>query len=131
MKEANVDDGHIIYINSVAGHKVHKVSCEMFNVYQASKYSITAITESLRQELVYLNSKIRVSSISPGKVGTDFFVNFLHNSGIKAEDLDLKVFEGTPKLESVDVASAIMFVLSAPPHVQVHDVIIKPVGEKW
>lgn len=63
MKESNVDDGHIILINSIAGHKVASSGGRSpgFNVYPASKHAVTALTESLRQELVYLKSKIRVT----------------------------------------------------------------------
>lgn len=61
MKESGVDDGHIILMNSSAGHYVPSVCPEMFNVYSVSKHGITALTEALRQELVYLKSKIRVT----------------------------------------------------------------------
>ena len=62
MKESGVDDGHIIHINSVVGHSIpNTTSNPTMNVYPASKYAVTALTESLRQELVFLKSKIRVT----------------------------------------------------------------------
>lgn len=61
MKESGVDDGHIIHINSVVGHGVPKTPNPNLNVYPASKHAVTALTESLRQELVFLKSKIRVT----------------------------------------------------------------------
>lgn len=61
MKESGVDDGHIIHINSVAGHTIPNIGNPVMNVYPASKHAVTALTESLRQELVFLKSKIRVT----------------------------------------------------------------------
>lgn len=58
MKENNVD-GHIIHINSIAGHKVLNVP--NFNVYPASKFAVTALTETLRQELNSIGSKIKIT----------------------------------------------------------------------
>lgn len=56
---ANNIDGHIIHINSVTGHKV--VNFPGINIYPASKFAVTALTESLRHELNSLNSKIKVT----------------------------------------------------------------------
>lgn len=61
MKESGVDDGHIVNINSIEGHKVANMPNSKTNVYPASKFAVTALTESLRQELVYLKSKIRIT----------------------------------------------------------------------
>lgn len=58
MKANNVN-GHIIHINSVAGHKCPDIP--NLNVYTASKYAVTALTETLRQELNSINSKIKVT----------------------------------------------------------------------
>lgn len=66
MKKANIDDGHFILMNSVAGHHVDP------NVYSSTKFAVTALTEILRKELREKKSRIRVTSISPGLVKTDF-----------------------------------------------------------
>lgn len=58
MKASNIE-GHIIHINSVLGHKLPYQP--FFNVYPASKYSVTALTETLRQELNHVGSKIKIS----------------------------------------------------------------------
>lgn len=58
MQENNIE-GHIVHINSIAGHKVPKFS--NINVYSASKYAVTSLTETLRQELNTLKSKIKVT----------------------------------------------------------------------
>lgn len=56
---ANKIDGHIVHINSVLGHKASPVPYT--NVYPASKYAVTALTESLRNELVWAGSRIKVT----------------------------------------------------------------------
>ena len=58
MKKYMIDDDHIIHINSVGGHRVYT---PQFNVYPASKFAVTALTETLRQELNSLGTKIRVT----------------------------------------------------------------------
>lgn len=58
MKKNNID-GHIVHINSILGHQVLQVP--NFNVYPASKFAVTALTETLRRELLDLGSKIKVT----------------------------------------------------------------------
>ena len=61
MKVSDVDDGHIININSITGHVVPNTINPILNVYPASKHAITALTKSLRSELAFMNSNIRVT----------------------------------------------------------------------
>lgn len=76
MRENNVD-GHIIHINSLAGHIV--VNVPNLSVYTASKFAVTALTETLRQELNSIGSKtkITVGNFSAEKMGfkTPLFCN--------------------------------------------------------
>lgn len=58
---ANKVDGHVVHINSIAGHKVTQHDPPSASVYPASKHAVTALTESLRQEMVWLKSHIKVS----------------------------------------------------------------------
>ncbi|PSN29109.1 Farnesol dehydrogenase [Blattella germanica] len=90
-------------------------------MYTASKFAVTALTEGLRRELVKLNSKIRVTSISPGAVETEF---------VEAAQLTAVDTAKIPLLASKDIADAVLFAIAAPPHVQIHEMIVKPVGEK-
>ncbi|KAF2901343.1 hypothetical protein ILUMI_04849 [Ignelater luminosus] len=119
---ANNVDGHIVHLNSIAGHKVPHFP--QVNVYPASKHAVTALTETLRQELNSIGSKIKITSISPGVVKTEFrkAAGLLENNPENA-------YENYPHLVATDVADAIMYVLSTPPHVQVHELMIKPIGE--
>ncbi|XP_051522016.1 dehydrogenase/reductase SDR family member 11-like isoform X2 [Myxocyprinus asiaticus] len=78
MKERNVDDGHIININSMCGHRV--VHNADVHFYTATKYAVTALTEGLRQELREAKTHIRATCISPGLVETQFsFRLFSHD----------------------------------------------------
>lgn len=63
MKGRNVNDGHIVIINSLAGHIIPYFVGQYpsFNVYPATKHAVTAITEVLRQEFQNLNTKIKVT----------------------------------------------------------------------
>ena len=117
----NEVDGHIIHINSVGGHKVIPDS----NVYSASKFAVTALTETLRLELNSLGSKIKVSSVSPGFVKTEIG----EAAGFSKEQFE-EILKTMPSLESQDVSDGVLYVLGTPPHVQVHELIIKPIGEK-
>lgn len=108
--------GHIIHINSVAGHMVPNFPHMI--MYAASKHAVTALTETMRNELREMGSKIRVSSISPAVVKTEIIAG-------------LDDHKDLPMLNPEDIAHAILYVLSTPPHVQIHELTIKPVGEQF
>ena len=111
------DDGHVIHISSMAGHRVPPNG----GVYSATKYAVRALTEGLRGEMRALGSHIRVSSVSPAYVETDFVAQY-HGSEDKAKD----IFSRFPVLQSEDIADAVVYMLSCPPHVQVHDLLVRP-----
>ncbi|XP_035913975.1 farnesol dehydrogenase-like [Anopheles stephensi] len=106
--------GHIVNINSILGHKY--VPFPNLNLYMASKYAVTAITETLRNDLRNEGTKVKVTSISPGIVRTEMIP-------------EGNQFADTPMLDAEDIVGAILYALGTPAHVQVHEVIIKPVGE--
>ncbi|XP_043115103.1 dehydrogenase/reductase SDR family member 11-like [Puntigrus tetrazona] len=121
MKERNIDDGHIININSVCGHRV--VNSADAHFYTASKYAVTALTEGLRQELREAKTHIRATSISPGLVETEF-VYRLYNEN---PEMVVATYKSIKSLQAEDIANAVVYVLSAPPHVQIGDIDITPV----
>ncbi|KAM8835297.1 dehydrogenase/reductase SDR family member 11-like [Synchiropus picturatus] len=123
MRERNVDDGHIININSMCGHRVIPNSDAHF--YCATKYAVTALTEGLRQELQEAKTHIRATCISPGIVETEFAFRLHKNDPEKAA----AVYENIKCLKAEDVASAVTYVLSAPAHVQIGDVQMRPVEQ--
>ncbi|KAF2904472.1 hypothetical protein ILUMI_01712 [Ignelater luminosus] len=117
---ANNIDGHIIHINSLLAHKVMYIPD--MNVYPASKAAVLALVETLRQELNAIGSKIKISNISPGLVKTEFF----DAADIFKMNDEVTVFKIFPYIESEDVADAIVYCLSTPPHVQIHQLTVTP-----
>ena len=109
--------GHVIHVSSMAAHRVPRGS----GVYSATKYAVRSLTEGLRQELRAAKSPIRVTAVSPGYVETEFAAAY-H----KSEETAAKTYSRFPVLQSEDIAEAVVYVLSQPAHVQVHDVLMRP-----
>jgi NADP-dependent 3-hydroxy acid dehydrogenase YdfG len=97
--------GHLLLTSSVAGRRAIPGS-----LYSATKHAVTAMAESARQDLN--DSGVRVTSIEPGMVDTPFFDNRPANA-----------------LEPDDIARAVMFAVSQPPHVDVNEILIRPVSQ--
>ncbi len=112
------EESHIIHLGSMSGHRVPAGSNGM---YAASKFAVRALTESLRQEIHQATRPIRVSSISPGLVETGFAEHY--SGSTEAAD---KTYGAMHCLQSVDIAGAVLYALSQPSHVQVHDILIRP-----
>ncbi|XP_061576389.1 dehydrogenase/reductase SDR family member 11-like [Cololabis saira] len=123
MKERNVDDGHIININSICGHRV--IPSSDIHFYTATKHAVTALTEGLRQELREAKTHIRATCVSPGIVETEFAPRLYSNSAEKAHFL----YSQYKVLEAKDVADAVTYILSAPPHVQIGDIVMQSVED--
>jgi len=116
----NGDEGHIINISSLSGHRVYKEG----GIYAATKFSITALTESLRLELRTRGSGIKVTQISPGLVKTKFHENYYKNKST-AKD----IYSNFEPLNGDDIARAVSYVLSEPNNVQVHDILLRPLNQ--
>ncbi|XP_016953834.1 farnesol dehydrogenase [Drosophila biarmipes] len=111
--------GHVVLVNSIVGHYIFNPlpgSQQELNMYPATKHAVTALTEILRQEMRDFKTQVKVTSISPGLVDTE---------------LVPLAYKRLPMLRAEDVANAIMYVLDTPPHVQVHELTIKPMGEPF
>ncbi|KAH8283255.1 hypothetical protein KR044_006641 [Drosophila immigrans] len=118
LRERNVP-GHVVLINSIVGHYLFNPlpgSLQELNMYPATKHALTAMTELFRQEFRDFKTQIKVTSISPGLVDTE---------------LVPQAYKRLPMLQPEDVANAIMYALATPPHVQVHELTIKPMGEPF
>jgi NADP+-dependent farnesol dehydrogenase len=122
------DNGYIININSITGHFIPFPTEDVasYNTYGASKFGVTAFTETLRQELVCSDSKdkIRITSISPGEVKTEMVVA----SGFEGNTDEY--FSSVPLLLPEDIADGVVYVLSTPPRVSVAELTIRPTGER-
>jgi 17beta-estradiol 17-dehydrogenase / 3beta-hydroxysteroid 3-dehydrogenase len=114
---ARGDVGHVVHISSMAAHRVPHQS----GMYAASKFAVRALTEALRQELRELKSDIRVSAISPGFVETEFAAHYHRDEAAAA-----RTYGRYPVIQPAEVADAVVYALAQPPHVQVHDVLMRP-----
>jgi NADP-dependent 3-hydroxy acid dehydrogenase YdfG len=112
-------DGFIVVIGSVAGVEVYPGG----GGYTAAKHAANAVTRTLRLEL--LGKPIRVSEVAPGMVETEFSLVRFGGDEEKAD----KVYEGVNPLTAEDVADAIAYVVTRPPHVDVDYVSIKPTDQ--
>jgi NADP-dependent 3-hydroxy acid dehydrogenase YdfG len=97
--------GHMILTSSIAGRRALPGS-----LYSATKHAVTAMGEALRQEVS--DTDIKVTLIEPGMVDTPFF-------------------ESRPSgaLEADDIARAVMFALTQPPHVDVNELLVRPIHQ--
>ncbi|XP_055348641.1 dehydrogenase/reductase SDR family member 11-like [Paramacrobiotus metropolitanus] len=121
MTKDQITDGHIININSMAGHAVPPWATAHF--YSATKHMVIALTEALYREVKEISKKIRVTSISPGGVQTDFGNRWVGEENVKKLALS---GSGMKLLEAQDIADAIAYVVNAPPHVCIKELIIAP-----
>jgi len=108
--------GHIVNISSIAGKEAYANG----NVYCATKHAVEALTKSMRIDL--LKEGIKVSSVSPGMVDTEFSQVRFHGDTKRAEE----VYKGFEPLHAEDIAETIWFIASRPAHVNINDVLIMP-----
>ncbi|ALC47903.1 CG3301 [Drosophila busckii] len=120
MQRRQLNDGHMLIINSVAGHTVPNAPGFSLNMYAPSKHAITALTEVLRQEFVNKGTMLKITSISPGVVDTEIF-----------DENSAEVLANMPMLRAEDIADAVTYCIQTPPNVQIHEMTIKPVGERF
>jgi NADP-dependent 3-hydroxy acid dehydrogenase YdfG len=113
--------GHIVNISSVAGRTVRSGSA----VYNLTKWGVGAFSESLRQELSEAKTGIRMTLIEPGAVNTELTDHLRP----EIKDSIQQRFAGIRRLESDDIAAAIVYALSQPPHVSVNEVLIRPTDQ--
>lgn len=118
MKEKSVDDGHIILVNSMSG--IRTIKNKGTHCYMATKFAVTALREGIRNELRELKSKIRISQVCPGFVETEFVQRQFNQA--RAEE----VYSAIECLKPDDITEAILYMLDAPPHVEVNDVHMRP-----
>lgn len=112
--------GQIIHIGSMAGQRVPPGA----GFYGATKHAVRALTESLRIELREAGDPIRVGEICPGYVETGFAEHYF-----KSADKARETYSRFKVLEPVDVAEAVISMLACPPHVQVHDILLRPTDQ--
>lgn len=115
----NFKKGHIVNIGSIAGKEVYPNG----NVYCATKHAVDALNKGMRIDL--LPHGIKVTAINPGMVETEFSQVRFNGDADKAK----KVYEGFDPLLAQDIADAIWFAVSRPPHVNINDMLIMPAAQ--
>lgn len=111
--------GHIINIGSIAGQEVYANG----NVYCATKHAVDALNKGMRIDL--LPHGIKVTAINPGMVETEFSIVRFKGDEARAK----KVYDGLEPLIAQDIAEAIWFAVSRPPHVNINDMLIMPTAQ--
>jgi len=106
--------GHIINVSSIAGKEAYPNGA----AYCGSKHAVQAITHAQRIEL--LEYGIKVSSICPGMVETEFSLVRFKGDKERADN----VYKGLTPLYAEDIAEAILFMVTRPPHVNIDDILI-------
>ena len=97
--------GHVLVTGSVAGRRALPGS-----LYSATKWAVTAMGEAIRADLN--DTGIRTTVIEPGMVDTPFFDN-----------------PGEGRLEPDDIARAVLYAVSQPPHVDVNEILVRPTAQ--
>lgn len=110
--------GHIIVMNSILGHRVPDIPFPMkpsFGVYPATKFALSGLCQTLRQELSFSHLPIKVTSISPGMVESEMLNN-----------MNQELIAVLPKLKVEDVADAVCYAVNTPERVRIDEIIINP-----
>jgi NADP-dependent 3-hydroxy acid dehydrogenase YdfG len=113
--------GDVVNISSVAGRTARKGA----GVYNASKWAVNAFSESLRQEVT--GRGVRISLVEPGAVATELSS---HITQEEAREASRRMAESIRTLQADDVARAILYVVSQPPHVAINEVLVRPTDQE-
>jgi 3-hydroxy acid dehydrogenase/malonic semialdehyde reductase len=111
--------GHVVNIGSIAGRETYPTGA----VYCASKAALDSITKGLRMDVI--GSGIRVSTVDPGLVETEFSLVRFAGDAARAAD----VYAGMTPLTPEDVAASVHWVVDRPAHVVVADMVLFPVDQ--
>jgi NADP-dependent 3-hydroxy acid dehydrogenase YdfG len=110
---------HIINLGSIAGFEVYKGGAG----YTATKHAVRAISRTLRLELN--GEPIRVTEIAPGMVETEFSLVRYKGDRAAAD----AVYKGVQPLTADDIADCIAFAVTRPPHVDIDEMVIRPIAQ--
>ncbi len=111
--------GHVVNIGSIAGHQVYPNG----NVYCATKHAVKALTEGLKMDL--LGTGVRVCSVDPGLVETEFSLVRFHGDAQRAAH----TYVNMKPLGPDDIADVVLFCVTRPPHVDIAEVIVMPTAQ--
>jgi NADP-dependent 3-hydroxy acid dehydrogenase YdfG len=113
--------GDIVNMSSVAGRVARKGA----GVYNASKWAVNAFSESLRQEVT--GRGVRVSLVEPGAVTTELTDHITQPEAKAAAET---MYTSMQALQADDIARAVVYVVTQPPHVAINEVLIRPTDQE-
>jgi hypothetical protein len=111
--------GHIVNIGSIAGRESYPLGAG----YTTSKHAVRVLTETLRIELV--GKPIRITEVAPGLVDTEFSLVRFDGDTERAK----KPYKGMQPLTAEDIADCISWAVSRPPHVNIDEIVVKPLAQ--
>lgn len=111
--------GHVVNMGSTAGHEVYPGG----SIYNATKFAVNALNQGMKMDT--LGDNIRVTSVDPGMVNTDFSTIRFRGDKSKADS----VYAGMKPLIAEDVADAILWAVTRPSHVNINEIIMMPVDQ--
>ena len=111
--------GHVVNLGSWAGREAYPLG----GMYVGTKYAVRALTYVLRKELV---GRIRVSTVDPGMVGETEFSDVRFRGD---EERKRAVYEGVEYLTPAEIADCIRWVVTRPPHMNVDEIVLKPLQQ--
>lgn len=112
----------IVCVSSLSAHRINPAAG--ITVYGASKHAMRAVVDGLRGELAAKASPVKVGMISPGLIDSEML-----ESAMPADKFGLDTKDRTRFLDPADIADAVLWMLSTPPTVQIHDIIMRPIGQ--
>jgi NADP-dependent 3-hydroxy acid dehydrogenase YdfG len=113
--------GDVVNVSSVAGRTARKGA----GVYNASKWAVNAFSESLRQEVT--TSGVRVSLVEPGAVATELTD---HIGQPEAKASIRAMVSGMTPLQAEDIARAVVYLVTQPPHVAINEILVRPTDQE-
>jgi len=121
MRDRNVEEGHVININSMSGHRIPP-GIPKTRYYSATKAAVNLLTEGFRQEIRDAKLPIRIGQLCPGLVVTEFWQAMTGCTATEAAAL----YDNKPTLTAEDMADAVQYMLQTPKHMQIHDIMVRP-----
>ncbi|MGC8501242.1 MAG: SDR family NAD(P)-dependent oxidoreductase [Leptospirillia bacterium] len=112
-------NGHVVNIGSVAAIETYIGGAG----YTAAKHAVRALTETIRLE--WLGEPVRITEIDPGLVETEFSVVRFGGDAVRAKG----VYSGMTPLSGRDVADAVLWAVTRPPHVNVDTILMRPLDQ--
>ena len=106
--------GHVINLGSIAGQETYPGG----SVYSATKFAVRALSRGLKMDL--LGTPVRVTSIDPGMVETEFSLVRLYGDQVRAR----AVYKGMTPLQAEDIADTVLFAATRPPHVNISEMLV-------